>query len=184
MSTTYRPLASIRTAALFDGRLTKFGVQEFHPETATPDTRCLTDGGSFLWVSEDENGLVYRFSRYAGSVPEHILRAIVDEFDVDVVSEHQPEYYGCRTVEELDELFARIANEIAKDEKDFYIDVARFVRGESHGIKPGTIRSVKAGIAKRLIAESPELLADDKRPDLIKAVDLVDRKECEDDIAF
>jgi hypothetical protein len=32
---------------------------------------------------------------------------------------------------------------------------------------------IQAEIGKRLIAESPELLAEDKRPELIKAVNLI-----------
>jgi len=53
------------------------------------------------------------------------------------------------------------------------VEVVKFVRGEAHDIKPGTIGMIQAEIAKRLIAESPDLLAEDKRPDLIKAVNLV-----------
>ena len=51
--------------------------------------------------------------------------------------------------------------------------MVKFVRGEGHEIGPGTIGMIKAEIAKRLIAESPDLLAEDKRPDLIKAVNLI-----------
>ena len=45
--------------------------------------------------------------------------------------------------------------------------------GGKHDIRPGTIGMIKAEIAKRLIADSPDLLAEDKRPDLIKGVNLV-----------
>jgi hypothetical protein len=51
--------------------------------------------------------------------------------------------------------------------------VVKFVRGEGHDILPGTSGMTKAEIAKRLIADSPDLLAKDKRPDLIKAVELI-----------
>jgi hypothetical protein len=60
-----------------------------------------------------------------------------------------------------------------KREQDFYNEVVKFVRGEAHDIRPRTIGMTKAEIANRLIAESPDLLAEDKRPDLIKAVNLV-----------
>jgi hypothetical protein len=52
-------------------------------------------------------------------------------------------------------------------------DVPAIERGEAHDIQPGTMGMIQAEIAKRLIAESPDLLAEDKRPDLIKAVNLI-----------
>jgi hypothetical protein len=101
--------------------------------------------------------------------PQRILQAICDEFDVDIVSEYEPQFWGYSTQEEWD----AAQNEIAeKHERDFYNEVVKFVRGESHDIRPGTVGMTKAEIAKRLIAESPELLAEDKRPDLIKAVNM------------
>jgi hypothetical protein len=60
-----------------------------------------------------------------------------------------------------------------KDEQDFYGEIVKFVRGESYDIEPGTIGMIKAEIAKRLVAKSPDLLAKDKRSDLIKAVNMI-----------
>jgi hypothetical protein len=60
-----------------------------------------------------------------------------------------------------------------KDEQDFYDEMVKFVRGESYDIEPRTIGMTKAEIAKRLVAESPDLLAKDKRSDLIKAVNMI-----------
>jgi hypothetical protein len=102
--------------------------------------------------------------------PWRILRAIADEFGVRIVSEHEPEYWGFETKEEWDAAWGAIAQE---SEKNFYNEVAKFVRGERHDIRPGTIGMIKAEIAKRLIADSPDLLAEDKRPELIKAVNLI-----------
>jgi hypothetical protein len=48
--------------------------------------------------------------------------------------------------------------------------VAKFVRGEDHDIKSGTIEMIQAEIVKRLIAENPHLAAEDKLPELTKAV--------------
>ena len=62
---------------------------------------------------------------------------------------------------------------IDQDEDNFYNEVVKFVRGEGHDIRPGTIGMIMAEIAKRLVAESPDLLAEDKRPDLIKAVNMI-----------
>ena len=41
-----------------------------------------------------------------------------------------------------------------KDEQDFYNEVAKFVRGEDHDIKSGTIEMIQAVIACAGIAQS------------------------------
>jgi len=155
---------------LFDGRLENAGVHEHHSEKVTANEKCLTDGRNFLWVFADEKGLVSMFSRYGTNAPQRILYAIADEFHADIVSEYEPEYWGYKTKEEWEMAWTAMAK---KDEQDFYNEVAKFVRGMAHDIRPGTIGMIQAEIAKRLIAESPELLAEDRRTDLIKAVNLV-----------
>jgi len=99
------------------------------------------------------------------NAPQRILQAICDEFDVDIVSEYEPQFWGFKTQEEWD---AWERARATKAEEDFYNEVVKFVRGEAHDIKPGTIGMIQAEIAKRLIAESPDLLAEDKRPDLMR----------------
>ena len=170
MSTDFRPLDPIRMADLFDGRLEGAGVHEKHSDGTTSNSRCLTDGRNFLWVYCDEQGLISTLTRYGMSAPQHIPRAICDKFDVDIVSEYDPEFWGFKTQEEWDAWQDAAAK---KAEEDFYNEVAKFVRGEAHDITPGTIGMIKAEIAKRLIAGSPDLLAKDKRPDLIKGVNMV-----------
>jgi hypothetical protein len=39
-----------------------------------------------------------------------------------------------------------------KDEHNFYNQVIKFIRGEGHDIRPGTIGMIQAEIAKRLVA--------------------------------
>jgi len=98
MSIDFRPLTPIRMADLFDGRLEDVGVHEHNSEGTTPDERCLTDGVNFLWAFSNAEGLVSTFTRWApNGSPEHILRAIAGTFDVDIVSEHEPQYWGCET---------------------------------------------------------------------------------------
>jgi hypothetical protein len=53
-----------------------------------------------------------------------------------------------------------------KADQEFYHEMVKFARGEDHDIKPGSVWMIKAEIAKRLTANSPDLLADAKRPDL------------------
>jgi hypothetical protein len=188
MSTDIRPLTPIPMADLFDGRLENVGLREQYSEETTSDNRCLTDGRNCLWVFCNEKGLVSTFTRYGLNAPQRILRAISDEFNVDIVSEYEPEFWGYETKEQWEADWAAMAE---KDEQNFYDEVVKFVQGEAHDIRPGTIGMIQAEIAKRLIAESPDLLAEDKRPELIKAVNMIyDRdhaivvKLTDEDLAF
>jgi hypothetical protein len=104
------------------------------------------------------------------NAPQRILRAIGDKFDVDIVSEYEPQYWGFGTQEEWDAALAKMEEEA---DQDFYNNVIKFVQGEEHEIRPGTIGMTRAEIAKRLIEESPDLLAEKKRSDLIKAVNTI-----------
>jgi len=105
MSISFRPLAAICMADLFDGRLQDVGVHEHHSksEDAPANARCLTDGENFLWVYGDEIGLVSSFCRFfPNGSPHRILVAICDEFGVDIVSEFEPKFWGYETTEEWD----------------------------------------------------------------------------------
>ena len=166
MSTYYSLIKKIPGDDVFDGRLEEFGIREhIVPDQTTNTYRCLTDGRDYVWVRLDDAGFFWSVRGIS-----KILWTVADVFETDIVSEHQPQFWGFDTQEEWD---AWNRAEATKAEEDFYKEVVKFVRGEAHDIKPGTIRMVKAEIAKRLIAESPDLLAEDKRPDLIKAVNLV-----------
>jgi len=168
MSTDFWPLAPIRVADLFDGRLQDVGVNEHHNTETMATNRCLTDGQNFLWVHIDDSGFVSSFSRYAMNKASRILKAIVNEFQVDIVSEYA-----------VDVAWHKLAE---KDEQ-----VAQFIRGESRDLKPGTIE-IATEIAKRLVAESPDLMTwDDKWPNVIKAVtQAVERSDAthEGDVPF
>jgi hypothetical protein len=182
MSTDFRSLTQIRFAELFDGRLQDAGVYEHHSRNATSSERCLTDGVNFLWVFSNEEGLVSSFTRWApNGSPERILGAIADEFDVEIVSELEPQFWGYETEKEWEEAWSAMAEKAEQkakqDEQDFYNAVVKFVRGESHGIKSGTIEMRKAEIARQLTARAPHLLAENRRGDLIKAIEEVYRWE-------
>src|SRR6266516_3183642 len=60
-----------------------------------------------------------------------------------------------------------------KADQEFYHEMVKFARGEDHDIKPGSVWMIKAEIAKRLTANSPDLLADAKRHDLLKAIEIL-----------
>jgi hypothetical protein len=73
-------------------------------------------------------------------------------FDVDIVSEHEPQYWGFETQEEWEAAMEKMGEE---DDRSFFKDVVRFVQGEQHGISPGTIGMQMAEVAKVLIAQTP-----------------------------
>lgn len=115
MSTDYRPLIDIEAADMFDGRLEIFGVREHRNENTTETSRMLTDGRNYLWVYVTDGGLVSGFTRFApNGAPGKILRAIADAFDVAIVSEHEPEYWGFNTREEWDAAWDAIAKDMRK----------------------------------------------------------------------
>jgi len=167
---------------LLDGRLEKFGVREHHvaaDHSYANDhaKRCLRDDEqNFLWVFSDEQGFVESFTRYGFNDAKRILAAISEELRVEIVSEHEPRFWGYETQEEWNAAHERFAEECKMHEEHFWKEVVRFARGEIAGIKQNlpvlcSAEVEKAEIAKRVIGELPELAAEDRRPDLIKEVE-------------
>jgi hypothetical protein len=156
MSTDFRPLKDILAHEMFDGRLETFGVSErFVADQSTERSRCLTDGRNFMWVYSNDHGFVSGITRYGGNAPSKILRAISETFDTDIVSEHEPQYWGFDTQEEWD----AFEDKLAKESKEaFYNNLLKYLRGEPNDIKPGTIGMLKAQIAEKLVSDDPELL--------------------------
>jgi hypothetical protein len=168
MSTDYRPLTKIRFTDLFDGRLEKFQVREKKAAESSEMHRCLTDGCSFVWTFADDHGFVDVFSRYASNAPGFILGAIESAFDTEIVSEHDPLYWGFNTQEEWYAAWDKIALE---DREQFYQDIMKYVRGEKSSLKPGTVGMQKAEIAKRLVSDNPHLKICDNREELFEAIE-------------
>ena len=185
MSTSYRAikedgsLAQLRFSAVFDGRMEKYGVRESTPENRSDMGRCLTDGEKCLWVYEDrlEPDIVCSLTRrFLNGVPAKILDAIEDEFDIRLVSEYEPEYWGFATEEEWRRCEAEadrawdtgIPNEFAER---FYGQCWKYLRGELHSLKPETKGLLYAQIAKRVVAGNPEL-TDDKSK-LLRALGII-----------
>ena len=99
MSTDYRPLGDLSFSALFDGRLAKHGIREHVNERTAEDVRLLTDGRNFVHVFKGKNDQA-KFARFAGNGSYKILNAVCDAFDVRIVSEHDPQYWGYETMEQ------------------------------------------------------------------------------------
>jgi hypothetical protein len=157
MSTDYRLLKKVAACDLFDGRLEEFGVREHvTPEATTEKNRLLTDGRNYLWVYIDDDGFVGCLTRYApNGAPGKILSALAKVFDTDIVSEHEPQFWGFDTQEEWDAWMEKMSQ---KAEEEFHIQLLRYLRGEPNDIRPGTIGMCKAEIVKTLVEKDPSLL--------------------------
>jgi hypothetical protein len=170
VSTDFCTLQPIKLVDVFDGRLEKFGICEHRTNETSETARCLTDGRNFLWVYCREDGLIACFSRYGMNAPQRILEAISDDFNVRIASEYEPEFWGYETQAEWDAALDSMATE---DEQRFYEQVEKFIRGETHDIRPGTVGMIKAEIAKDLVARDPELPSAGNRKQLIQAVEAI-----------
>ena len=122
MSTYYGLRKSIKADELFDGRLEAFGVREevrpegaadrFAPYMKVREVRYLTDGRNSMEVVVYENGVPDLAVRNLWCAPEkEIFHVIAEAFDTDIVTEHQPEFWGFDTQEEWDAHEKRIHEE-------------------------------------------------------------------------
>ena len=165
--TSYRPLQPVRFAELFDGTLEPFGVRGHHNKHCTANRRCLTDGNNYLWVDADDAGLLSSLTRYApNGAPGKILSAIEEAFDVDLVSEYEPQYWGFETQEEWD---AARAKDAEQSNARLYEDLMKHVRGEPSDFIPGTIGMAWAEHARALIAKDAELASPDRKTEFLAA---------------
>ena len=188
MSTDYCTLEPVPFADVFDGRLARYDVHEHVvPDETSDRKRCLTDGRHYLWCYAGNDGQLACMTRYCvTNNPLRVLEAIARVFDVDIVSEYEPQFWGFETEEEWDACMDELDQ---KHRKNFYEDVLRYVRGEPNSIQKGTIGELKAEIAKELISKTPALAED--KDGLLDAVDQIYEERhsvkvtlSEEDIAF
>ena len=99
MSIDFVALGEVPFSALFDGRLAKYGIREHVNERTAEDFKMLTDGRNFVHVFKGKNDQA-KFTRFAGNGSYKILNAVCDAFDVHIVSEHDPQYWGYETMEQ------------------------------------------------------------------------------------
>jgi hypothetical protein len=111
MSTDFRPERNIFARDLFDGRLAKFGVDEWRT-SHEGQARCLSDNqGNYLWVLIDDDGDVAEFTENGwDNDTDTILAAVAEAFETEIFSEHEPQYWGCETNEELDRYISLAAS--------------------------------------------------------------------------
>jgi hypothetical protein len=122
-----------------------------------------------------ENGVACIDVRNLWCAPEReILNAIAEAFDTDIVSEHQPEYWGFDTQEEWDADKKRIHEEY---ERQFHVELLKHLRGEPTDIQPGTIGMKKAEIAKSLVEKDPSFMEPANRDKLRGEIDAIYDRE-------
>jgi len=165
MSTWLAPLPDIQFAQLFDGRLEKYGIKEEIVADPTEGTRYLVGCDGFLQVHREENGTC-TFTR-RGCIPWSIYDAIAEEFEVELVTEHDYRFWRFATEEEWDNWNKKLAKE---GEDSFYDALLHYVRDEPNALQPGSVGMIQAKIAKNLVEGDPGLAAPEKRDELLQAM--------------
>lgn len=175
MSTDYCLQRRVKLSDLLEGLQVR-GVHE-HPSDDTSQTsKCLTDGhNNYLWVHCDKDGWVTYLTRFApNGNPTKILRTIVDTFDMEIYTEHEPEFWGFETQEDWDAAMDNIAEE---NENKFYDDLKKFLAGEDSNIQQGTVGWGWAEIAANLVRNDPSLLEPEQKMKLMQMIYETDRRE-------
>jgi len=114
----------------------------------------ITDGQNFLSVDFDKDGRITSFTRNAGNDARDILTEIAETCDVEIVSEHEPKFWGFETQEEWDASWEALADQ---QQQELCEQIIRFVRGKPNDIRPGTIAMSMAESAKHLAAKLPRI---------------------------
>jgi hypothetical protein len=174
MSTDFVLSDKVSARELFGGRLDNCGIREHVSPETHERWRCLTDGRNYLWVYINEDGLVGCLSRYGANAPGKILRSIAEEFDTQIFSEYQPQFWGFDTQEQWDSAMKEMAD---RDRNEFYVDVCAYVRGEPNNISRGTIGEIEAEIAKKLVEKDPALMQPENKEKLLAAMQAIYTKD-------
>jgi hypothetical protein len=126
-----------------------------------------------MWASIGEDGFVNTVTRNAGSGdPGTILSAIAEEFDTDIVSEHEPQYWGFQTQDEWDAAWEQMQLE---HREKFHLELMKYLRGEPNDIRRGTVGMIQAEIAKELVEKDPTLLLLTNKDKLRNEINTVER---------
>lgn len=170
MSTDFILSRKVSADELFGRRLERFGVRERVTSATTKQSRCLTDGRNCLWVYLTDDGFVGSISRYGVNAPSKILGAIINAFETEVFSEHEPQYWGFETAEEWDAAMKAMWDE---QRSGFYADICAYIQGKPHDIKIGTIGEIQAKIAKSLVEQDAALLKPENKDTLLAEIEVI-----------
>ena len=170
MSTSYRPIPAIPFTELFDGRLDKYGVREKAHADSTQRNRYLLGSDGVLEAYQNDDGTSSFSRRSFTPVPWTVIDALTEEFETELVSEHDHRFWGFATKEEERDFHEKMAKE---SEDEFYNDLIHYLRGAPNDLKTGTVGMQKAEIAKGLVASDASLMAPNNRQRLLEAVEAV-----------
>lgn len=165
MSTWLAPIPDIQFDELFDGRLEKYGIKEHLMAEASERERYFVGRDGFLEVSREQNGTC-TFTR-RGCIPWSIYDAIAEEFEVEIVTEHDHRFWGFATETEWNDWNETLRKE---HEEEFYTEIIKYIRDEPNGLEPGTVGMQQAEIAKALVEDNQSLATLEKRDVLLEAV--------------
>ena len=170
MSTSFRPIPDIPFNQLFDGRLDKFGVREKAERDPTARIRSLVGSDGVLEAYKNDDGTSFFKRRSFTPFPWSVLDALTEEFEAELVSEHDHRFWRFATKQEETEIHEKLAKE---SEDKFYQDLIHHLRGEPNGLSAGTVGMRRAEIARILVANDESLLAPDSRQQILEAVDVI-----------
>ena len=94
------------------------------------------------------------------------LSVLAEVFDTDIVSEHEPRFWGFDSQEEWD----ADREQRARENRDrFYLKIINYLRGERNTdeIRPGTIGERLSQIAQKLVERDPSLLQPEAKEKLM-----------------
>jgi hypothetical protein len=152
MPIDYRTLKPIPMSDLFGGRLDPFQVREhIHPDVTSPTARCLFDGENYVWAFSKTDGLVALLTLFGTGDSLHILSAIETAFDTDIISDHRLQFWG------FDNDAWMFGERSKKEDDRFYVELEKYLAGESCDIATNESWMTRAHIAKQLVSEAREL---------------------------
>ena len=166
MSTDFRTMQTIRFVDLFDGRLGKLGTIEKTTYQTCSGVRCLTDGSNCIWAFRTDHGNLDFLSRYGQNSAENILWAIGQIFDTGIVSEHEPQYWGFDTQEDMDRYMEQTSERM--EAKKFHPEFINYVLGRPYDTELVCVE--EAVIANDLVAKEPRLSFPENAIELLERV--------------
>ena len=101
MATNYRPSEEISFNKLRK-EVEDIGLSIEDNDETTKDNFCITDGESYLWcnrVGKDD----VEFCKFGANYVTDILEQIGAHFSIDIISEHDEEFWGDEDFEQIEE---------------------------------------------------------------------------------
>jgi hypothetical protein len=164
MTVFCKPIGWLSFEELFRGRLQAYGVYERLVDKKTTLTcRSLTDGRNSLWVCGEAEDGVTEVMLKGNNNPALIFDAVLKEFGVRIVTEHEPEFWGHETREQWSqarslEQHETFYNELRKylDGQPNEIEADAKASSEREGAPSITADLIKAQVAKQYCGGRPD----------------------------